>query len=60
MRAVTAVYEKKRRLGACFLRLFHWIYVFTIVILVISGYYIYEPWLSLHELGVSYPMAATR
>ncbi|MGQ9499121.1 MAG: hypothetical protein ACUVQ6_01900 [Dissulfurimicrobium sp.] len=52
--------KKKRRLGACFLRLFHWIYVFTIVILVISAYYIYEPWLSLHELGVSYPMAATR
>ncbi|MGQ9812857.1 MAG: hypothetical protein ACUVQ2_05605 [Dissulfurimicrobium sp.] len=59
MRAVTAVYEKKEGLGVL-LRLFHWIYVFTIVILVISGYYIYEPWLSLHELGVSYPMAATR
>ncbi|MGB9712929.1 MAG: Ni/Fe-hydrogenase, b-type cytochrome subunit [Dissulfurimicrobium hydrothermale] len=58
MRA-TATYEKKKAWGVL-LRLFHWAYAITIVILVISGYYIYEPWLNSHELGASFPMASTR
>ena len=59
IKEVSMTYEIQKAWGVL-LRLFHWIYAITIIILLITGYYIYNPLLGPHEGGAPFTMASTR
>ncbi|MDA8161668.1 MAG: Ni/Fe-hydrogenase, b-type cytochrome subunit [Desulfobacteraceae bacterium] len=52
-------YEIKKAWGVL-LRLFHWVYAITIIVLLVTGYYIYRPWFGLYQGGASFSMALSR
>ncbi len=55
-----ATYEK-HHCWSILLRLFHWMFALSIVFLVVTGFYINNPWTNtMIEGSVSFPMATMR